>query len=49
VIEVNGAAAWQGLQGVTDFNIARALVDDLLDRRLASSRAGQPLSLPRSA
>jgi tetrahydromethanopterin:alpha-L-glutamate ligase len=35
VIEVNGVAAWQGLQRVTDFNIARALVDDLLDRKLA--------------
>jgi RimK family alpha-L-glutamate ligase len=40
VIEVNGVAAWQGLQRVTDFNIARALVDDLLDRRLAASRRG---------
>jgi glutathione synthase/RimK-type ligase-like ATP-grasp enzyme len=35
VLEVNGVAAWQGLQRVTGFNIARALVDDLLDRRLA--------------
>jgi tetrahydromethanopterin:alpha-L-glutamate ligase len=35
VIEVNGVAAWRGLQRVTPFNIARALVDDLLDRRLA--------------
>ena len=34
VIEVNGVAAWQGLQRVTGFNIARAIVDDLLDRRL---------------
>jgi tetrahydromethanopterin:alpha-L-glutamate ligase len=34
VIEVNGVAAWQGLQRVTSFNIARAIVDDLLDRRL---------------
>ena len=33
VIEVNGVAAWQGLQRVSEFNIARALVDDLLDRR----------------
>ena len=40
VIEVNGVAAWQGLQRVTAFNIARALVDDLLDRRLAASRRG---------
>lgn len=35
VIEVNGVAAWQGLQRVTPFNIARALVDDLLDRKAA--------------
>ena len=38
VIEVNGVAAWQGLQRVTGFGIARALVDDLLDRRLAAQR-----------
>lgn len=36
VLEVNGVAAWQGLQRVTPFNIARAVVDDLLDRRLAA-------------
>lgn len=47
VIEVNGVAAWRGLQKVTPFDIAQALVDDLLERRLgilhlneASSRAG---------
>lgn len=33
VIEVNGVAAWQGLQRVTPFNIAQALVHDLLDRK----------------
>ncbi|NUT13929.1 MAG: RimK family alpha-L-glutamate ligase, partial [Cupriavidus sp.] len=53
VIEVNGAAAWQGLQRVTGFNIARAIVDDLLDRRLATAGATAvadlPLPLPRSA
>jgi tetrahydromethanopterin:alpha-L-glutamate ligase len=38
VIEVNGVAAWQGLQRVTDFNIARAIVDDLLDRKLKPSQ-----------
>ncbi len=39
VLEVNGVAAWQGLQKVTrGFNIARALVDDLLDRKLAATR-----------
>ena len=39
VLEVNGVAAWQGLQRVTGFNIARAIVDDLLDRKLAQARA----------
>jgi len=39
VLEVNGVAAWQGLQGVTRFNIARAIVDDLLERKLAVTRA----------
>jgi RimK family alpha-L-glutamate ligase len=38
VLEVNGVAAWRGLQRVTGFNIARAIVDDLLDRRLAATR-----------
>jgi tetrahydromethanopterin:alpha-L-glutamate ligase len=42
VIEVNGVAAWHGLQRVTGFNIARALVDDLLDRRLAQRMASAP-------
>ena len=37
VIEVNGVAAWQGLQRVTGFNIAQAIVDDLLERRLAGA------------
>lgn len=35
VLEVNGVAAWQGLQKVTPFNIAQALVRDLLDRKCA--------------
>jgi RimK family alpha-L-glutamate ligase len=35
VIEVNGVAAWQGLQRVAPLDIARALVDDLLDRKCA--------------
>jgi RimK family alpha-L-glutamate ligase len=39
VIEVNGVAAWQGLQRVTRFNIAAALVDDLLQRKLAAQAA----------
>jgi RimK family alpha-L-glutamate ligase len=38
VLEVNGVAAWRGLQRVTDVNIARAIVDDLLDRKLAAAR-----------
>jgi tetrahydromethanopterin:alpha-L-glutamate ligase len=40
VLEVNGVAAWQGLQRVTGFNIARAIVDDLLDRKLGGTSAG---------
>ena len=45
VIEVNGVAAWQGLQRVSPFNIARVIVDDLLDRKLAGAA---PLpALPR--
>lgn len=35
VIEVNGIPAWQGLQSVTETNIAQLLLDDLLDRRLS--------------
>ncbi|MDE2455703.1 MAG: RimK family alpha-L-glutamate ligase [Burkholderiales bacterium] len=38
VIEVNGVAAWHGLQKVAPFNIARRLVDDLLDRKLGELR-----------
>lgn len=34
VIEVNGVAAWRGLQRVTGFDIAEAIVDDLIARRL---------------
>ena len=41
VIEVNGVAAWRGLQRVTPFNIARAIVDDFLDRKCASSSAAE--------
>jgi RimK family alpha-L-glutamate ligase len=37
VIEVNGVAAWQGLQRVTPFNVAQALVHDLLDRKCAGA------------
>ncbi|CAG4891827.1 ATP-grasp domain-containing protein [Paraburkholderia gardini] len=38
VLEVNGVAAWRGLQSVTSRDIAALLVDDLLDRKLAASR-----------
>jgi len=41
VLEVNGVAAWQGLQRVTDFNLAQAIVDDLLERRLAAAQDAQ--------
>jgi tetrahydromethanopterin:alpha-L-glutamate ligase len=40
VIEVNGVAAWRGLQSVTDLDIAARLVDDLLTRKFAAS--GRP-------
>jgi tetrahydromethanopterin:alpha-L-glutamate ligase len=36
VLEVNGVAAWRGLQRVTPLDIARVLIDDLIDRRLAA-------------
>ena len=49
VIEVNGIAAWQGLQRVTGFNIARALVDDLLDRKLASAGPAFPAAPAHAA
>jgi tetrahydromethanopterin:alpha-L-glutamate ligase len=45
VLEVNGVAAWRGLQRVTGFNIARAIVDDLLDRKLAAKVAATPAGL----
>lgn len=32
VIEVNSIPAWQGLQHVTDFNIASSLIDDMVNR-----------------
>ena len=37
VIEVNGVAAWHGLQRVTPIDIAGLIVNDLLDRKLAAS------------
>ncbi|CAB3793025.1 ATP-grasp domain-containing protein [Paraburkholderia fynbosensis] len=38
VLEVNGVAAWRGLQSVTPLDLAAALADDLLERRLAAQR-----------
>lgn len=38
VIEVNGVAAWRGLQSVTHIDIAQTIVDDLLARRLGVLR-----------
>ncbi|SAL01813.1 ATP-grasp domain-containing protein [Caballeronia ptereochthonis] len=38
VLEVNGVAAWRGLQSVTSPDIAALLVDDLLDRKLPASK-----------
>ncbi|MDR5761739.1 RimK family alpha-L-glutamate ligase [Caballeronia sp. LZ035] len=38
VLEVNGVAAWRGLQSVTPVDIAALLVDDLLARKLPESR-----------
>jgi tetrahydromethanopterin:alpha-L-glutamate ligase len=38
VLEVNGVAAWRGLQSVTSIDIAAALVDDLLLRKLPAQR-----------
>ncbi len=49
VIEVNGVAAWQGLQRVTPFNIAQALVDDLIDRKLAQARSNAAQQQQHSA
>lgn len=49
VIEVNGVAAWQGLQRVTGFDIAHCIVDDLLDRKLAGAPASARSAVPRQA
>ncbi len=39
VIEVNGVAAWRALQKVTELDIAQAIVDDLVDRRMGGASA----------
>ncbi|MFS8978115.1 RimK family alpha-L-glutamate ligase [Cupriavidus necator] len=36
VLEVNGVAAWRGLQSVTQCDIAGLLIDDLLGRKLST-------------
>lgn len=41
VVEVNGVAAWQGLQRVTPVNLARAIVDDLFERKLPQAARGR--------
>jgi RimK family alpha-L-glutamate ligase len=41
VIEVNGIAAWQGLQRVTPLDIAGMIVNDLLDRKLRAAAQGR--------
>ncbi|SAL87934.1 Alpha-aminoadipate--LysW ligase LysX [Caballeronia arvi] len=44
VLEVNGVAAWRGLQSVTPLDIATLLVDDLLDRKLPQSKGALALA-----
>ncbi|AQH00543.1 RimK family alpha-L-glutamate ligase [Burkholderia sp. KK1] len=44
VLEVNGVAAWRGLQSVTPLDIATLLVDDLLDRKLPRSTGALALA-----
>ncbi|SAK69678.1 Ribosomal protein S6 modification protein [Caballeronia fortuita] len=44
VLEVNGVAAWRGLQSVTPLDIAALLVDDFLDRKLRASQGALALA-----
>jgi tetrahydromethanopterin:alpha-L-glutamate ligase len=39
VLEINSMPAWAGLQGVQSFDVAQALVDDLIGRRLMPAQA----------
>jgi RimK family alpha-L-glutamate ligase len=39
VLEVNSIPAWKGLQAVCPIDIAQAMVDDLVDRRLRSGKS----------
>ena len=40
ILEVNSVPAWKGLQSVTEFDVAQAIVDDFLTRLpQAGSRA----------
>ncbi|WP_354687839.1 RimK family alpha-L-glutamate ligase [Cupriavidus necator] len=50
VLEVNGVAAWRGLQSVTPCDIAALLVDDLLTRKLScQSRFAAAHAVPGGA
>lgn len=42
VLEVNGVAAWRGLQKVCATDVAQMIVDDLLARRLGRGLDGRP-------
>ncbi len=48
ILEVNGVAAWRGLQRVTGFNIAQAIVGDLVERRLAGAAPGAAATRPEA-
>lgn len=39
ILEVNSIPAWKGLQGVSEKDIAQAMVDDLIARRLHGTRS----------
>ena len=39
VLEVNSIPAWKGLQAVCPIDIAQAMVDDLVDRRMRSGKS----------
>ncbi|MDR3099282.1 MAG: RimK family alpha-L-glutamate ligase [Paraburkholderia sp.] len=49
VLEVNGVAAWRGLQSVTSIDLAAALVDDLLQRKLPAHREALAKANPADA
>ena len=39
VLEVNSIPAWKGLQAVCQIDIAQAMVDDLVDRRMRPGKS----------